>query len=318
MEGFSVSGTSRIVPKRSSLLVYSANQSNLAEVFLYDAPVNNRLQVRFADFLDLTGLAASGPQDGIASAFDPFSLFVAVGVLGEVLQIIRLDPTGQLSLTNQSFTGQITGPGRPSTDATGRLVAFNQLGGHDVGLGHFVGDGQSTFEVLDLFDIPGLTGFATITALHPSGRWVFVDGWSVEIDPASGQFVGVVGDKVDAGGTSAAVSPDGRFVLTGAGARLVRFNDDGSLTLLNTGVPGVPSLSDIAFIPPRAQPTLPGDANVDGLVDVADMVFLIEKALPDDALILPPQSFANADIDQDVDVDQDDFNALLDLILALP
>ncbi len=54
------------------------------------------------------------------------------------------------------------------------------------------------------------------------------------------------------------------------------------------------------------------------LVDVADMVFLTEKTLPDDALILPPQSFANADLDQDVDVDQDDFNALLDLILALP
>ncbi len=51
------------------------------------------------------------------------------------------------------------------------------------------------------------------------------------------------------------------------------------------------------------------------LVDVADMVFLTEKTLPDDALILPPQSFANADLDQDVDVDQDDFNALLDLIL---
>jgi hypothetical protein len=68
-------------------------------------------------------------------------------------------------------------------------------------------------------------------------------------------------------------------------------------------------------MPPRLTPTLLGDANCDGVVDVADAVFLINEVLPDDKPILLPQNFANADLDGDVDVDDADFEALIDLLL---
>ena len=132
-----------------------------------------------------------------------------------------------------------------------------------------------------------------------------------------GEFVRVVGSPAPGGGTSMAISADGRFLLTGAGAGLIRVNEDGSLTTLSTSVPGVPSLSDIAWIPPRTPPSLPGDVNVDGEVDAADVISVINDALPDDMPILPPQNFANADLDGDIDVDQDDLDALVGMLLGL-
>jgi len=72
----------------------------------------------------------------------------------------------------------------------------------------------------------------------------------------------------------------------------------------------------IVFLPPRTPPSLPGDANVDGVVDAADVVFLVNEAMPDDKPILLPQNFANADLDQDVDVDQDDLEALVQLLVG--
>jgi hypothetical protein len=44
-------------------------------------------------------------------------------------------------------------------------------------------------------------------------------------------------------------------------------------------------------------------------------VFLLNEALPDDKPILLPQNFANADLDHDVDVDEADFEALLEMLL---
>jgi hypothetical protein len=68
-------------------------------------------------------------------------------------------------------------------------------------------------------------------------------------------------------------------------------------------------------MPQRLTPTLLGDANCDGVVDVADAVFLINEALPDDKPILLPQNFANADLDNDVDVDEADFEGLVEMLL---
>jgi hypothetical protein len=92
---------------------------------------------------------------------------------------------------------------------------------------------------------------------------------------------------------------------------------DGQLTPTGFSLAKSFKLGDIQFIPPLTPPTLPGDANLDGLVDTADLVFLINEALPDDKPILLPQNFANADIDGDIDVDQDDFGQILALILGL-
>ncbi|MBN1475204.1 hypothetical protein JXA47_00475 [Candidatus Sumerlaeota bacterium] len=52
-------------------------------------------------------------------------------------------------------------------------------------------------------------------------------------------------------------------------------------------------------------------------MDSADIVFLVNEALPDDKPILLPQNFANADLDGDIDVDQDDLDALVEMLLGL-
>jgi hypothetical protein len=92
---------------------------------------------------------------------------------------------------------------------------------------------------------------------------------------------------------------------------------DGQLTPTGFALTKNFKLADLQAIPPLTPPTLLGDANLDGLVDAADLVFLINEALPDDKPILLPQNFANADMDGDIDVDQDDFDQILELILGV-
>ena len=74
--------------------------------------------------------------------------------------------------------------------------------------------------------------------------------------------------------------------------------------------------SDLEFIPPKTPPSLLGDANVDGRVDAADVVTMVAMIQPTARLALP-QPFANADLDQDIDVDEGDLALLIDLLLGI-
>jgi hypothetical protein len=122
------------------------------------------------------------------------------------------------------------------------------------------------------------------------------------------------------------ITPDGEFIIVNyqdgsqPGYPFVLgtfgFADDGGFTGPHDVYPYNIIADRIVFFPPRTLPTLLGDANVDGVVDAADVVFVINEAIPDDKPILLPQNFANADLDQDIDVDPDDLEALIQLLLT--
>ncbi|MBN1477625.1 hypothetical protein JXA47_12790 [Candidatus Sumerlaeota bacterium] len=121
-----------------------------------------------------------------------------------------------------------------------------------------------------------------------------------------------------------AVSQDGTYVLVdhqiiGPGdfqIANIHINPDGTLTNTGHALEFGGKHADIVAIPAQTPHSLLGDANLDGLVDISDAVMLINEALPDDEPILLPQNFANADLDGDIDVDQDDLDELVGMLLG--
>jgi hypothetical protein len=284
--------------------------------------INNRLQIEW------TGRAMSIPEIGEAIdwTISPRGGWTAVVNLGplDTLAILSLSPSGVLIDTGNrvATTGLHGNPLRLSAD--GRwLLTGSQAEGPSVALYEIDPfgmvslhdstsvDGGSTFEVRFRPDLSGV-----VTANDGMGLS------SVDLDE-NVEF----GDLIDSESPGLDISEaldinhDNDLVLFddqgGGGFTLYSFFIDaiGELTPTGFSLTKGFKLEDIQFIPDLTPPTIPGDANLDGRVDAADVVFLVNEAMPDDKPILLPPNFANADLDGDVDVDEDDLQALVDLLL---
>jgi hypothetical protein len=293
--------------------------------------INNRLQPV------PTGFTLQIPEIGDAIAWvisDKSSYTILVNlsnVVDQQVAVLRMSTDGELADSGQRL--QLPGLANTSFDITpeGGLIVIGGSAGSSTGnpslfmfevddqgdvLLHDYSsdDGGGTMDVAFRHGVPGL-----VTANFAHGAS------SVALD-SDFSFAGLI-DSESVGFNvpeAMTITASGSFVLlddqTAGGEFSVSslaLEFDGQLTPTGFALTKNFKLADLQAIPPLTPPTLLGDANLDGLVDAADLVFLINEALPDDKPILLPQNFANADMDGDIDVDQDDFDQILELILGV-
>jgi hypothetical protein len=310
-----------ITPDTSELIVQSgAPGIQDIRVNMDFLALNNSLNTGvIAASWDISEILEAQFSGAAISVFDRYTLF-------NTTRIIRYDVSEQLF----SLTPQITlTPGNGLTvtpDGRFFISSSNPSTGSELTVYRVEGDGQSTITVVD--SISEIEDFQSPrdAAAHPNGRFAFIMGWNIlaiEIDQQTGHIIQIVEVQSAPSSNDLALSYDGQILLQttnrfGGIARIIpyRVNGDGSLDPLQYGLEVPWSTSDLAFIPPKPQVTLPGDSNLDGSIDVADIVTVAEMISPTSRLA-PAQNFVNADLDGDIDVDQDDLDALVGMLLGL-
>ncbi|NUP91026.1 MAG: hypothetical protein HUU25_14595, partial [Candidatus Sumerlaeia bacterium] len=229
---------------------------------------------------DVSDIPEAQPQVGVVSPFDRYTLFTDSGV-------IHLDPTALEFALPQQASGYSRG--FPAAGFDGRVICTVSHAdpGPEFGVNVVQGDGQGTVLLSDSIpDIPGVSNRHG-AVVHPGGRFAYLYGLgglpTIEVNPASGLIQGVLETAPAPSTNAAAISPDGTmfFLATNrfngiASMIPYRVNADGTLTQLNAGLQVPFSTADLEFLPPKTPPSLPGDANVDGLVDAADVVTVVE------------------------------------------
>ncbi|NUP91184.1 MAG: hypothetical protein HUU25_15405 [Candidatus Sumerlaeia bacterium] len=288
--------------------------------------VNNRLE------MDWSG-ASWAPPGGLNLSFDPFLWAISerlpytalLSLSSQQLAVLSISATGEITDTGQRLAtpGLLNVPFDISPDGRWAISGGNT----DVVLFEIHPDGTVTLE--DTFDPNGPAIGPNCLRFTPNLNQILIAPLVDTVESLAFDETTLLGSVIDSAETgfglpeALAVNAAGTMVLVDdqtAGGQFslasVFLRPDGTLTPTGHTLPKGFKLADLQFIPPRALPSLPGDANLDGVVDAADIVFLVNEALPDDKPILYPPNFANADLDQDVDVDQDDLEALVQLLVG--
>jgi hypothetical protein len=292
--------------------------------------VNNRLGIVPTGFaLDADDLGGVGLWT--LSDRGPYTAILSRGAFGQPGEflIFSISPSGEITDTGQRVATPVTHNLPFHVSPTGEIVLNGRQTGADSEQAVYTVSADGTVTLKDAASPAGMT-FTYVNLLTPDRSMIVTSGspgiFTIALS-ASLEIGAVLDQETPAFGLTQglAVSPDGKIVLVDDQAPGFDFPlfshflaPDGELTPTGHSLSRPDHHADLRFIPPPTPSTLLGDANLDSLVDVADVVFLINEALPDDKPILLPQNFANADLDGDIDVDRDDLDALLDLILARP
>jgi hypothetical protein len=282
--------------------------------------VNNRLQIMPTGY----ALDADNLGDLLNWTISDRNKYTAILNLIPGFGILEISPSGEITDTGQRISTPWTHTRAFDTGSDGKWI----LAGQNIppGIALYEVSSQGTVSLWDTFTAPDLTAVWT-PRLWPNLRGVAVadgDGvMTVGLDDTM-EFGTILDSETPSYGISncVAVSDDSKMVLVDDQAPGFTFplysyflSEDGQLTPTGYHLSRPDQHADLRFIRDPTPVTLPGDANCDGAVDVADAVFLINEALPDDKPILLPQNFANADLDNDVDVDEADFEALVEMLL---
>ncbi|NUP91158.1 MAG: hypothetical protein HUU25_15265 [Candidatus Sumerlaeia bacterium] len=287
--------------------------------------VNNRLEPRATPGrLALTpdlGFLRMGLSDRV-----PYTALLTIPA-DQAVAVLSVSPSGEITDTGQRIaTGaRLTVPLDFTPD--GRWAISGGSVNADIALFEIHGDGTVTLADSIIFPIPLGARALRFLPLDNIALGFFGDG--LAMGTAAFSPDSLLGDLIDtapagfSGPEAMDVNPAGTLALlddqSGAGQFSLYsyfLSPGGELTPTGFTLAKPFKLADLQFIPPRTPVTLTGDANVDGVVDAADVVFLVNEALPDDKPILLPPNFANADLDQDVDVDQDDLEALVAMLVG--
>jgi hypothetical protein len=296
----------------------------IRNVFIEIFRVNDALELKEIPsriLIDQEILGGPLNHPGFITFGDGYRLLTAN--LGPRVQVLPINASGQISAPIQTIpVAEISTSGwavRPDQ----RLAVVGRMG-PDLLTSYAITD-EGLLSQVDTFNFNELGGLsADFITGHPSGLGILDATTPALIKiSASGEFTdpaiffpGAVGVSPRTG-----VSPDGKIAVAfwnvdaqGPHFGVFSLEPFGEVTLIRDHILNI-SFTDLQFLPFQTADML-GDANGDGVRDVADVVTLVNH-LDGTRSIRGPVPLARADADQDGGIDEGDLEWLVEFLLGI-